>query len=232
MTLIDDLKNKMKIPSIEYADEKFNELKEQFIEMGQLKSDFDIEKFTVRKEGKFIAHNFHFLMRQYHLALYEMRRMLIDKEEKLRLISQVEQRIKDGEKEIIIKTAEGEIPKFTDLYSKQLHNELDLLEITMTNKIVMCARFEEMRNKLIEINGGVAPTNEQYQKEEPMYWKQFLENKAKEQASERATGISAGIWESIRMLEEEPVINQEFKVKILDESGVLMLGDKKPLKEN
>ena len=53
--------------SLKYIDKQFNELKEQFIEMGQLKSNFDIEKFTVKKEGGFIAHNFHFLMRQYLL---------------------------------------------------------------------------------------------------------------------------------------------------------------------
>ena len=44
-----------------------DELQDQFIEMGQLKSDFDVEKFTVRKEGNFLAHNFHFLMRQYSI---------------------------------------------------------------------------------------------------------------------------------------------------------------------
>ena len=59
-----DFLKKQGIPSIEYLDNKYNELKKQFLEMSQLKSDFDIEKFTVKKEGHFIAHNFHFLMRQ------------------------------------------------------------------------------------------------------------------------------------------------------------------------
>ena len=67
-------------------DDLLEELQQHFIEMGQLKSDFDIEKFTVRKEGNFLAHNFHFLMRQYSLTLTELRRMLLDREEQRRYI--------------------------------------------------------------------------------------------------------------------------------------------------
>ena len=65
-------------------EELLTELQEQFIEMGQLKSDFDVEKFTVKKEGNFLCHNFHFLMRQYSLTVTEMRRMLLEREEKRR----------------------------------------------------------------------------------------------------------------------------------------------------
>ena len=54
--------------------------------MGQLKSDFDVEKFTVRKEGNFLAHNFHFLMRQYSITLTELRRMILNREEMSRYV--------------------------------------------------------------------------------------------------------------------------------------------------
>jgi hypothetical protein len=219
MTLSKLLKDKINIPSIESADAKFQELKEQFIEMGQLKSDFDIEKFTVRKEGTMVAHNFHFLMRQYVLAQYEMRRMLLEKEEKLRTIVDINAQTSDKVK---VELPDGAtVTKYKDLYLKQLENELDLLDVTVTNKVCMCLRFEEMRKKLIELNGGESPTNEQYQKEEPQYWKEFLTNRAKEQISERQTGVSAGIWESIRQLEEKSVINDSFKVQMLNDKGIL-----------
>lgn len=219
MSLSEFIKQKTNIPSIKYADDKFNELKEQFIEMGQLKSDFDIEKFTVMKQGNFIAHQFHFLMRQYSLALYEMRRMLLDKDVLLRKIEKFS-KLKDQE----ITIEEGKID-YADIYTKKLSNELDLLEVSVTNKIAMCIRFEEMRLELIKKNGGKAPTNEDHQKEEPQYWKWFIEQKAKEQLKASTTGISEGTWETVRMLEEPAVLNKEYQVKMLSETGSLLSGN-------
>ena len=42
---------------IEDVNKKYETLRKQFREMAVLKSDFDIEKFTVKREGNFIAHN-------------------------------------------------------------------------------------------------------------------------------------------------------------------------------
>jgi len=202
--------------TFKHIDNKFNELKKQFIEMGQLKSDFDIEKFTVKKEGNFIAHNFHFLMRQYSLTLSELRRMLLEKELLERKILKYS---KLGDKEIIIQHEQEKRETYADIYTKQLINQLDLLEISIVNKAMMVKGFEVCRLKLIEINGGKVPTNEQYQAEEPKYWKWFLINKAKEQLSERQTGIKESVWMNIRYLEEPSVINPKYQVKMLDEHG-------------
>lgn len=210
-----------------HVDEKFNELKEQFIEMAQLKSDFDIEKFTVRKEGDFIAHNFHFLMRQYSLTLSELRRMLIDKEEIERNIERYSKMIVEGREMCFVYGVDGKKEKFIDLHIKNLINELDLLEINIANKSMSVRYFEKMRLKLIEMNGGTFPTNEQYQKEEPEYWKWFLTMRAKEQLSERQTGIKEGVWLNIGHLEQPAVLNEEFYVPMLDEKGLLNLNYKK-----
>jgi len=200
--------------SLKYVDDKFNELKNQFIEMGQLKSNFDIEKFTIKKEGNFIAHNFHFLMRQYHLALYEAKRMLLDKEEKLKKLKDYESREERGETTIFVFTEKGKEEKYIDIEIKRIMNEIDLLEITMTNKICMVDYFEKCRIKLIEINGGKAPTNKQYQTEEPAYWKWFLQKKSLNQFKARETGIEQGIWDTIDMVEETPVINENYKISV------------------
>lgn len=230
----DWMQEKFNTPSIKGYDEKFNKLKSEFIEMGQLKSDFDIEKYTVKKEGNFIAHNFHFLMRQYVLALSEARRMLIERDEKVRKLAEY-QKILDEEatlpnardpKTIKVKvlTDKGQEEKYIDLEMQQTMNQIDLQEVTMTNKLAMVDRFEKARNKLIEMNGGKSPSNEQYQKEEPKYWKWFLERKALWQAKARQTGISEGIWENIHYLEEPALINPEFQVPMLnDTNGMLDL---------
>ena len=125
---------------------KITELTTQFIEMGQLKSEFDMEKFTVKKEGNFIAHEFHFLMRQYHLALYETRRLLIDKEEKTRLISEY-QEISDPK--VFVFTDKGKELKFKDLEIKREENNIFMIDISLANKIPMCEYFEKLRVKLI-----------------------------------------------------------------------------------
>lgn len=199
MTSIEIIKER----ALKHADEKYNELKSQFIEMGQLKSNFDIEKFTIKKEGNFIAHNFHFLMRQYSLAMSELRRMMIEKEEKQR-------NIEHWKAQGTERTAEG---KYPDLEIKRLVNEIDLLDITMTNKACMCDYMEECRKRIIEINGGEI-TNEQYQAEVPHYWEWFTKKQMLHQLMERKTGISEGTYELIDHLEEKPLINTEFQRRI------------------
>jgi hypothetical protein len=207
-----------------HVDKKFNELKDQFIEMSQLKSDFDIEKFTIRKEGNFIAHMFHFLMRQYSLTLSELRRMLIEKKEFERKILEYN---KKGMEKIIVYNGHGKEEKFADLYVEHLINQLDLLEINIANKSMSIRYFELMRLKIIEMNDGEVPTNEQYQKEEPEYWKWFLTMRAKEQLAERQTGIKEGVWLNVGHLEQPAMLNDEFYVPMLDEKGSLNLDYKK-----
>jgi len=195
---------------------KYNEIqkilkdvKEDILEMARLKSDFDIDKFTISREGSFIAHRFHFLMRQYSLALYEAKRLILDKEEK-------ERQIKDIEKNGV------DSGKYSDIEIERAKNEIDLIEISLRNKIAMIDRFEIARQKLIERNGRKF-TDKQYQDEEPEYWAWFLRQKAKEQLSERQTGIKEGVWENIRYLEEVPTLDISNQVKMLNEEGKLNL---------
>ena len=184
--------------------------------MSRLKSDFDIDKFTVAREGQFIAHKFHFLMRQYSLTLYETKRLILDKEEK-------ERQIKD------IKEFGADTGKYKDIEIERRKNEIELIEMDLINKLAVIDRFEIIRQKLIEQNGGKI-TDRQYQEEEPAYWQWFLKNKAKEQLAERQTGIREDIWENIRYLEEEAILNPANKVKMLDSEEKLNL-DIKDIKD-
>jgi len=219
--IIDELE-RFGFHTYKHASEKFNELKAQFIEMSQLKSDFDIEKFTVKKEGNFIAHNFHFLMRQYSLALSESRRMLIEKEEIERKIEEYKDK---GKEKILIHTREGIREKYADLYVMSLINRLDTVELNIVSKAMMIKSFELCRLKLIELNGGKPPTNSDYQYEEPKYLTWVLQGIAIRQIKQRNTGITEGTWSNIDMLEEPALINSSFQVEILDEKGMLNIED-------
>ena len=197
------LNEQLGIPALEYRD-KYDDLKSQFVEMAQLKSDFDMEKFTVMSKGGFIAHQFHMLMRQYSLALYEVRRMTLDREEHLRNLAKLEG---------------GEVPgdKYQDVEIARLKNEIDLLELSLVNKLAMISHFEKLRLVLIDKNGGEI-TNEQYQAEEPEYWEWNLKRLALEQLNASQTGIDAGVWQSIQQLEEPAPLTPEYQGKMLDDN--------------
>ena len=203
----------LKTISLKHIDDRVNELKNQFIEMGQLKSEFDIEKFTIKKEGNFIAHNFHFLMRQYSLALFEARRMLIEKEELTRRLEETQESLKRNETKIIVWEGGGKKEKYVDLYAKELENRIDNLDVTMVNKFCMVEYFEKCRHRLIELNGGKAPDNRQYQREEPEYWKWFAEKKILQQVKQSQTGITESIWELIDHISEAPILNPNYHIE-------------------
>jgi len=198
-----------------------DELQDQFIEMGQLKSDFDVEKFTVRKEGNFLAHNFHFLMRQYSITLTELRRMILNREEMSRYVKKFQKLLDEGvETTWVVVPGEGRDEKWVDIELARWWNEMKSMEVTMTNKIAMVRKFEEARQKLIEMNGGKPPTNKEYQEETPKYWKWYMERLALWQIKAHATGISRGTWENIDLMERQALIDPEFQVKVLNDDGM------------
>ena len=198
-----------------------DELQDQFIEMGQLKSDFDVEKFTVRKEGNFLAHNFHFLMRQYSITLTELRRMILNREEMSRYVKKFQKLLDEGvETTWVVVPGEGRDEKWVDIELARWWNEMKGMEVTMTNKIAMVRKFEEVRQKLIEMNGGKPPTNKEYQEETPKYWKWYMERLALWQIKAHATGISRGTWENIDLMERQALIDPEFQVKVLNDDGM------------
>lgn len=208
MSLTEHLK-KFNIPS----DEALNDVLKDALEMGQLKSDFDTEKFTIMSKGPFIAHQFHMLMRQYVLAQSEMRRMLLEKEELERNIK-IE---KDSctSNSYLEQTERGLVRKHRDIEIKKMQNQLDLLEVTLVNKISMCSYFEQCRKKLLELNNGPI-TNEQYQSEEPGYVQWMLASKAKNQRLQALTGVQEGLWEVIDQVQETPLLNESYQVPMGD----------------
>ena len=176
------------------------------------------------KEGHFIAHQFHFLMRQYSLALYEVKRMLYDREEKSRKLEEYRDKLNNGDNTVTVIGENGAEEKYTDIEIGRLNNEIDLLEITMTNKIAMVTYFEKARKKIIELNDGKPPTNAQHQKEEPEYWKWYLQNRMIWQAKEIETGVHEGVWENIDHLEQPYLLNPDYQIMVLDKNGMVDFG--------
>lgn len=192
--------------------------------MGQLKTDFDVQKYTIASKGPFIASQFHMLMRQYGLAKYEMTRMILDRNELDRKIADYEDQMHNSTNKLItVWTDKGMQDKYIDIELARLKNELKQLEITAVNKIAMVERFEQCRKILIERNGG-SITNEQYQAEQPEQQKWMLLQQCEAQIAERATGIKEGTIQAIELLKAPALINKEFEVQFqLTENGQIDL---------
>jgi len=190
------------LQKIEEISSLFRELKGQFEEMGQLKSNFDIEKFTIKKEGNFIAHQFHFLMRQYSLTLSEAKRMWIDRERLQRKLNK------------LVDSAEED----ADLDVMDTQRQIDDLDLQLVNKTKSLDYYEVCRKELIKRNGGEI-TNEQYQEEMPDYWAWRMKQLALQESNERQTGIKAGTWDVMEQLEAPAITNPSFQVQMLDDAG-------------
>jgi len=201
--------------TIKKVDTKREELYEQIIDMAQLKSDFDAEKFTAMKKGPYVAHQFHMIMRQYSLALYEGKRCLIDREKNNRKILALQKAIESNT--VVMKDGD-EVAK--DLQILELENGNYMLELTLKNQLAKINNFEKIRLALIEKNGGKAPTNEQYQKEEPDFWRWELSRQALDEVRQRNTGITKGVFEAIQQIEATPVIDSNFQRQILRDGQV------------
>lgn len=213
----------LKETSYQYANEKYNELKKTFLEMSCHKSEFDIEKLTIKKEGNFIAHNYHFLIRQFQLALHELKRYILDKEEKVREIEEL--KTLQGDK--IKKTEDN---KYVDIEISRKENDIDDIEMHIANKAYSCEYMEKCRQVLIKLNGDKEPTNEDWQREEPEYIKWILEKELYHDFVNKQLGIRHGVLENINLLEQKPILNKDYQKTIQSKSRIQEI--EKKLKEN
>src|SRR3990167_3401476 len=123
------------IPGTDFTSALEEEIHQQCIEMGQLKTDFDIQKYTIASKGPFIASQFHMLMRQYGLCKYELKRMAYDREELNRRIEDYEDQLQTNKSKMItVWTDKGMQEKYLDLEILKLKNQVQLQEIEFTNK--------------------------------------------------------------------------------------------------
>lgn len=213
MSLHEELK-KINIPHDVPSGKQAEELESQILEMAQLKSEFDVEKYTLATKGPFLASRFHFLMKQYHHAYREAKQMLIERDEMIRTIDDLRKQIEDGNVNKVIYTNEGMKMIWLDLEIDKLKNNIGNLEVALVNKLAMCNMFEKCRLKLIELNGGKAPTNEQFQAEQPEQQKWMLMQQARLQIDSRITGASEGTLLALDWLQEPAMLNPAFQVEL------------------
>lgn len=150
-------------------------LGKRFKEFAQRKSDFQIEKFIACSDGTIPSHQYRHVLAQMRIALTELKRRIIDRERRDRERNRaLEQRYEDYDLDVA--EAETEMESLTyDIDSK-------LIEINMYAKIL----------EQLEKDNGRPFTNEDYQDDEPEYWKRRFARQIHDSVIDRETGCGQG----------------------------------------
>lgn len=194
------------------------ELHQEALEMSQIKTTFDAEKFTFGKEGEFPASRYHMLIRQYRFAVEEKERMLLEAEKIRRnreLLIKEQTRRRDGTD---YTTSSPNTRRrlgnkeHLDIEIYQAESRLRSLEIDIQSKIFMIGDLEKLRQKAIADNGKPF-TNEQFQAEQPAYYQWFIAKKILFDLQYYSTGVTPGVLEVHEMAAREPVLEGS-KMKI------------------
>jgi hypothetical protein len=147
----------------------------QFQEFAQRKSDFQIEKFIACSDGTIPSHQYRHVLAQMRVALTELKRRIVDRERRDRKRNRaLEQMYEDYDLDVA--EAVTEIESITyDIDSK-------LIEVNMYARIL----------DHLEKEHGKPFTNEEYQADEPEYWRRRFARQMHDSVVDRETGCGQG----------------------------------------
>ena len=160
-------------------------LKSQFSEFAQRKSDFQIEKFVACSDSTIPSHIYRHTLVQMRVALTELKRRIIDRERHIRTRDRAEDQFDhapDKDFDLDVAAAETEIESLTyDIDSK-------LIEINLYARIL----------EHLEDDHGKPFTNEEFQADEPEYWRQRFARQVYDSMIDRQTGCGQGNMVAMR----------------------------------
>lgn len=150
-------------------------LKDQFKEFAQRKSDFQIEKFIACSDSTIPSHQYRHVLSQMRVALTELKRRIIDRERQIRTRDRaVEHKYKDS-----------------DLDVASAETEIESLTYDIDSKLIEVNRYAEILEHL-EKKHGKPFTNEEYQADEPEYWRRRFARQLHDSVVDRETGCGPG----------------------------------------
>jgi hypothetical protein len=163
---------------------KLDELHEEFKKFAQVKSNFQIEKFSVVSEGACRSHQYRHGLKQIEVGLYQVKLWLIQAEKLRRKIDRWIKR--NGEDD--------------DLRIIQARTELQRLELSVIGRLREIDKYTEICDYIKEKFGPF--TAEMYQNDEAVYYAQRL---AKQAVASR-NPFGAGNWMALLDAAEETVL--------------------------
>ena len=150
-------------------------IREQFVEFAQRKSDFQVEKFIACSDSTIPSHQYRHVLAQMRVALTELKRRIIERERRDRERNRaLEQRYEDYDLDV----AEAE----TEIESLSYDIDSKLIEVNMYAQIL----------EQLEKDHGTPFTNEDYQNDEPEYWRRRFARQIHDSVIDRETGCGQG----------------------------------------
>ncbi|MHA2023754.1 MAG: hypothetical protein ACTSWQ_08855 [Candidatus Thorarchaeota archaeon] len=181
---------------------KLAELHEEFRKFAQVKSDFQIEKFSVVSEGSSRSHQYRHGLKQIEVGLYQVKLWLIQAEGLKRKMARWEKRAGNDD----------------DLRILKAKTELQRLELSVIGRMREIEKYNQICDFLKAEFGPF--TAEDYQRDEAAYYAQRLAKQAL--ATGRREG--AGNWMALLDASAETVLPDSphrFTIPGLTEKGEL-----------
>ena len=170
--------------------EQYHEkLREQFAEFAQRKSNFQVEKFVACSDSTIPSHIYRHTLTQMRVALTELKRRIIDRERQDRKRNRaIEQKYEDYDLDVA--SAETEMESLTyDIDSK-------LIEVNQYAAIL----------EHVEKEHGKPFTNDEFQADEPEYWRRRFARQMYDSLVDRQTGVGQGNLIALREACYEPIL--------------------------
>lgn len=150
-------------------------LRGRFTEFAQRKSDFQIEKFVACSDTTIPSHQYRHVLTQTRVALTELKRRVIDRERQDRKrVRALEQMYEDYDLDVA--TAETEMESLT--------YDIDSKLIEVNRYVAILYHLENVHEKPF--------TNDEYQADEPEYWRRRFAQQLHDSIVDRQTGCGQG----------------------------------------
>ena len=170
-------------------------LRDQFHEFAQRKSDFQIEKFVACSDGTIPSHQYRHVLAQMRIALTELKRRTIDRERRDRKRNRaLEQKYEDY-----------------DLDVAEAETEMESLTYDIDSKLIEVNKYAQILEQL-EKEHGIPFTNEEYQNDEPEYWRRRFARQIHDSIIDRETGCGQGNLIAMREAHTETILPNSINI--------------------
>ena len=164
-------------------------LRGQFSEFAQRKSDFQVEKFVACSDSTIPSHMYRHTLVQMRVALTELKRRIVERERQIRTRDRAnEQRYDDY-----------------DLDIAAADTEIESLTYDIDSKLIEVNQYARILEHLEKEHGG-AFTNEEFQADEPDYWRQRFARQVYDSITDRHTGCGQGNMVAMREACYPPIL--------------------------
>lgn len=178
--------NEITITNYEDHHEK---LRNTFAEFAQRKSNFQIEKFVACSDGMIPSHQYRHVLAQLRVALTELKRRVVDRERRDRKRNRaLEQRYEDY-----------------DLDVAEAETEIESLTYDIDSKLIEINQYAQILEHL-EKEHGKPFTNEEYQADEPEYWRRRFAQQLHDSVVDRETGCGQSNLVAMREACCDPIL--------------------------